>query len=63
MKYLTYAQEMKAKYPNRPWVTRPTWELRNMKLALSMLSWNNTPEEDQRLKEVTEELKLRKGTK
>lgn len=56
----TYAQEMKRKYPDRPYITRPTWELRNMKKALSMLSWINTPEEKQRLEDVTRELKLRK---
>lgn len=56
----TYHEEMKTKYPNRPYVTRPTWELRNIKTALSMLSWQNTEEEVERLHEVTEELKARR---
>lgn len=59
MIYKTYAQEMKEKYPNRPWVTRPTLELRNMKKALSMMAVLNTSEENQRLEEVTQELKFR----
>lgn len=62
--FQTYAQEMKAKYPDRPWITRPTWELRNMKKALSIASILNTEEENQRLLEVTRELRLRsKGVK
>jgi len=59
MKYKTYGQEMREKYPDRPWGTRPSWELQNMKKALSMLTFFNTAEEDQRLVEVTQELKLR----
>lgn len=55
----TYMQEMKEKYPNRPYASRPTWELRNMKKALNMLSWFNTAEEDKRLRQVTAELKAR----
>ncbi len=55
----TYREEMKAKYPNRPYASNPTWELRNMKKALSMLSWFNTAEEDKRLRQVTAELKAR----
>ena len=38
---------------------RPTWELKNMEKALSMLSLLNTPEEDERLKMVKLELKRR----
>ena len=38
---------------------RPTWELKNMVKALSMLSLLNTPEEDERLKMVKLELKRR----
>ena len=57
---LTYHEEMKAKYPGRPYVSRPTWELRNMQKALNMLSWSNTPEEWERLAEVTAELKARR---
>lgn len=59
MIYKTYAQEMKEKFPDRPWVTRPTWELRNMKKALSMMPFFNTPEENQRLEEVIYELNIR----
>lgn len=57
---MTYHEEMKLKYPDRPWVTRPTWELANMKKALSFFAWSNTEEEKQRLEEVTRELKLRR---
>jgi hypothetical protein len=60
MPYLTYAEEMKAKHPDRPWISRPTWELSNMARALSMLSWMNTPEEITRLSEVKAELKARR---
>ncbi len=60
MRYETYPQEMKRKYPTRPWISRPTWELRNIQKALSMLPWLNTEEDSQRLIEVTEELSLRK---
>ena len=60
----TYQQEMKEKYPNRPYVTRPVWELQNIKKALSSLSgFLNTEEEDIRLNEVIRELKLRRGGK
>ena len=38
---------------------RPTWELKNIAKALSMLSLLNTPEEDERLKMVKLELKRR----
>lgn len=57
----TYAQEMKAKYPDRPWICRPSWELKNMARALRMLRWQNTEEEESRLAEVERELKLRRG--
>jgi hypothetical protein len=60
MRYLTYAEEMKAKYPNRPWASHPGWELRNMAKALSMMSLLNTPEESQRLEEVKAELAHRR---
>lgn len=59
--YETYAQEMKRKHPDRPWITRPTWELRNMAKALSLLPWLNSPEQEERKAEVERELKLRKG--
>lgn len=55
----TYAQEMKQKYPDRPWASRPTWELSNMKKALNMMSYLNTEDDEQRLKEVTRELQIR----
>lgn len=57
--YETHGQEQRRLFPDRPWKGRPTWELQNMKKALSMLSWQNTPEETQRLAEVTAELKAR----
>ena len=57
--YETYGQEQCRLFPNRPWKGRPTWELRNMKKALSMMTWSNTEEETQRLAEVTAELAQR----
>lgn len=56
----TYHAEMKAKHPDRPYITRPTWELRNMVRALGLLPWLNTPEDTQRKQEAERELKLRK---
>ena len=38
---------------------RPTWELKNMVKALSLHSWLNTPEEDERLRMAKLELKRR----
>jgi len=38
---------------------RPTWELRNMIKALSMLPWLNTAEETQRLENAKKELSRR----
>jgi hypothetical protein len=60
MGYKTYAEEMREKHPNRPYVLRPTWELQNIKKALSMLMWQNTPEETQRLEDVIKELRIRR---
>lgn len=56
----TYHEEMKQKYPNRPYVTRPTWELQNIRKALSMLPFFNSEEENQRLVDVKAELKMRR---
>lgn len=42
---------------------RPTAELRNMVLALSLHRWNNTPEEAQRLEDAKRELAERKTRK
>lgn len=39
------------------WAKRPTWELRNVKKALSLMSWNNSREEWLRLAAVTQVLK------
>jgi len=39
---------------------RATWELKNMKKALSMLRLLNTEEDEYRLKMVNEELRRRK---
>jgi hypothetical protein len=44
----------------RPQENRATWELQNMKRALSMFPILNTEEENKRLEEVKKELKLRK---
>lgn len=57
---MIYQEEMKIKFPNRPWVTKPTWELRNMVKALRMLPWLNTPEQNQRLAQAQAELIIRK---
>ena len=40
---------------------RPSWELKNMILALSMHSWLNTKDEDERLKLAKQELEERKA--
>lgn len=39
---------------------RVTWELHNMRKALSYLRILNTPEDEERLKMVTEELRRRR---
>ena len=39
---------------------RPTWELKNMVKALSMMRALNTDEENERLAEAKQELKKRK---
>jgi hypothetical protein len=57
----TYYQEMKEKYPDRPWIGRPTWELRNMARALGMLPWLNSADDWKRKAEVERELKLRRS--
>jgi len=59
----TYYEEMKAKHPDRPMITRPTWELKNMARALRIHSWNNTEEETQRLADTEAELKARRSRK
>ena len=59
--YETYGQEQRRLHPDRPWITRPTWELRNMQKALSLLPWQNTADDTQRLAEVTRELQMRKA--
>lgn len=56
----TWRQDHAEELKTRPYLGRPSWELQNMKRALSMISFFNTPEENERLKEVTQELKLRK---
>jgi hypothetical protein len=61
--YETYGQEMRRKYPGRPWITRPTWELKNMFKALNMMRAMNTAEEEKRLAEVMYELKMRRALK
>lgn len=50
-----HADELK----KRPYLGRPTWELQNMKKALSLLPWMNSPDQLQRLLDVTIELTYR----
>ena len=57
---LTGPEEMLQRYPVRPYINRPTYELNNMRLALSMMRYLNTAEEEQRLADVTRELRLRR---
>jgi hypothetical protein len=42
---------------------KATWELRNMIKALSMLELLNTEEENERLEDAKQELKMRGNTK
>src|SRR2546427_2113807 len=49
--------------PDRPWITRSTWELRNMAGASKMTRWLNTSDEDQQLAEVERGLSVRQGVK
>jgi len=44
----------------RPYAGRPTWELKNIKKALSFHPWLNTEEERRRLDNIQDELQLRK---
>jgi hypothetical protein len=57
---MTYAQEMKLKYPHRPMIGKPTWELKNMVLALSLHPWLNDLEDTKRLIQAQRELKERR---
>lgn len=57
---MTYMEEMRAKYPDRPYAARPTLELQNMARALSFCWWSNTTEEEQRLEDVNRELAIRR---
>src|SRR2546428_6528175 len=59
----TCAQDMREKQPDRPWITRSTWELRNMAGASKMTRWLNTPDEEQQLAEVERELSVRQEVK
>lgn len=59
----TWYQDHKEELKARPYMGRPTWELCNMKKALSMLSVMNTTEENQRLADVSQELKIRRLSK
>ena len=52
----TLYDEEKALYARRP-----AWELRNVKKALGLLPWLNTPRETARLAAVTDLLKTKKG--
>lgn len=57
---MTYMEEMRLKYPDRPYIGRPGWELQNMARALSSFWWSNTEEEAQRLEDVKRELAIRR---
>ena len=57
----TWYDDHREELKTRPDLGRPAWKLRNMKKALSMLSFFNTEEENQRLVDVKKELRLRKG--
>jgi hypothetical protein len=59
----TCAQDMRERQPDRPCITRSTWELRNMAGASKMTRWLNTPDEEQQLAEVERELSVRQGVK
>ena len=59
----TWYQDHKEELKLRPWMGRPSWELRHMQRALSMCSLLNTAEEHERLIEVTRELKIRRSKK
>lgn len=48
---------------DRPYRTRPTWELENMIKALSLLPWFNTEEDNARRDEARRELMIRRGIK
>lgn len=56
-RFKTAAEEMREK--GRPYGTRPTWELRNMIRALSMMTWLNTQDDWNRKAEAERELKIR----
>ena len=43
----------------RPFLARPTWELRNIVRALHTMPWLNTEDDKARLAEAKRELKLR----
>lgn len=45
------------------WDRRPTWELLNVRKALSLHSWLNTEQENERLRIVKLILKKRKAKK
>lgn len=59
----TWYQDHKEELKNRPYMGRPTWELKNMALALSFGAVLNTAEENQRLSDVTAELNIRRVRK
>jgi len=58
----TYAQDMRERQSDRPWITRSTWELRNMAGAPKMTRWLDAPDEE-RLAEVERELSQRQEVK
>jgi hypothetical protein len=56
----TWYEDNREIIKKRPYYGRANWELRNMVKALESLPLLNTEEEDKRLEEVREELRLRK---
>jgi len=55
----TWYEDNKRILATRPYYGRPSWELKNMVKALSMMAWLNTEEDTRRREEAKEELKLR----
>lgn len=55
----TYYQETRAKFPNRPYAARSTWELKNIVRALSSFPMLNTYKEERRLTDCKLELEER----
>lgn len=59
----TWAQDHAEELKTRPYLGRPSWELKNTERALSSLPWLNTPADTARLAQVKAELKARRARK